>query len=322
MNNMKTEVTNDTNYHTPVLVREVVDCLGLHEYQTAVDCTLGGGGHTWEIARQIKGGKLICIDKDISAISRFRSNRLKAVNGETWVDVQLVHDDFCNLNEILDNLKIDKVDAILADLGVSSHQIDTAERGFSYMQDAELDMRMNISQDKTASHVVNNYRPERLAEVIRDYGEERYFKQITKAIVAARPISTTLQLAEIIKGAVPGSYFKTGGHPAKRTFQAIRIEVNAELTGLEKFIKTAVNRLNPNGRIAIISFHSLEDRIVKQTFAILSKDCICPPRTPICICKHKSTVEVLTKKPITATQDELDVNPRSSSAKLRAAMKK
>ena len=303
--------------HIPVLVDEIIEGLNLTSNKIIVDATVGGGGHSKLITDKITGGTLICIDKDPVAIEHTKTKLQNAKQ----VKIEFVHSDFVNITSVLDDLGIEKIDAILADLGVSSHQIDTAERGFSYMNDAPLDMRMDTTKTKTAHHVVNLYKPEQLLQIIRDYGEERYAKRIMEAIVTARPINTTLQLAEIIKSAVPGSYYKTGGHPAKRTFQAIRIEVNNELEIIEKFIKDATSRLNKKGRIAIITFHSLEDRIVKQTFKLLSTDCICPPRTPICICKHRATLKTLTKKPIEPTPSELKNNPRSHSAKLRIAEK-
>ena len=230
-----------------------------------------------------------------------------------------MHSDFVHIAKVLDDLGIKTVDGILADLGVSSYQIDTVDRGFSYMHDAKLDMRMNQDADLTAEKVVNMYPAEKLLAIIRDYGEERYFRRITEAIIKARPIKTTLELATVCKTAVPSNYYKTGGHPAKRTFQAIRIHVNSELDVIEKFIKSATTRLRKGGRIAIISFHSLEDRIVKQTFKTLSTDCLCPPRSPMCICGHKATLRNLTKKPIEPTELEAKNNPRSHSAKLRVA---
>lgn len=301
--------------HVPVLQDSVIDALNLGSGKIVVDATVGGAGHSSEIAKKITGGTLICIDKDQAAIEHSQSI-LKKIPG---TEIKFAHYDFVNIAKVLDDLGIEKVDAILADLGVSSHQIDTAERGFSYMSDAPLDMRMNQTADLTAYHVVNMYPQEKLLAIIRDYGEERFARKITENIIAARPIKTTLQLAETIKNAVPGSYYKTGGHPAKRTFQAIRIEVNSELDAIEKFIRDGVARLKKGGRIVIISFHSLEDRIVKQTFKRLASDCLCPPRTPVCICGHIATLKILTKKPIEPTDAETKVNPRSHSAKMRMA---
>jgi len=302
-------------HHVPVLLKEVIEGLNLKNGKTVVDATVGGAGHSGEIAKRITGGTLVCIDKDQAAIEHSQSI-LNEVGG---LDIKFAHSDFVQIAKVLANLGIEKVDAILADLGLSSHQIDTSERGFSYMTDAPLDMRMNRDAELTAYHVVNMYPSEKLLCLIRDFGEERYARRITESIIAARPIKTTLALADAIKAAVPGNYYKTGGHPAKRTFQAIRIEVNNELGSIEKFIRDGVERLNKGGRIAIISFHSLEDRIVKQTFKQLATNCICPPRIPVCICGHKATLKILTKKPIEPTEAESKTNPRSHSAKLRVA---
>ena len=299
-----------TFHHIPVLLSEVIEALNLKAGKTVVDATVGGAGHSRQIAKLITGGTLICIDKDRAAIEHSQL---------ILKDAKFVHSDFVHIAKVLDDLGIEKVDAILADLGVSSHQIDTAERGFSYMSDAPLDMRMDKTQRLTAYDVVNAYPAERLLCIIRDFGEERYARRITEAIVKSRPINTTLELAEVCKSAVPGNYYKTGGHPAKRTFQAIRIHVNGELDSIEKFIKDGTSRLAKGGRIAIISFHSLEDRIVKQTFKTLSTDCLCPPRIPMCICGHRATLKILTKKPIEPTDAETKTNPRSHSAKLRVA---
>jgi 16S rRNA (cytosine1402-N4)-methyltransferase len=313
---------NKDNYHVPVLIKEVLngldECIrvgGKHnkENKIVVDTTAGGMGHSSQIASRLaKGSKLICIDKDADAI-KLNKDKVKFDN------VVFVNDGFENIKSIL---KGEKTDAILCDLGVSSYQIDTPERGFSYMKDGVLDMRMNQSAKRDAAHVVNNYSFDRLYEIIKEYGEEKFAKSIASAIVAKRPIKTTGELSKIIVDAVPGSYFKTGGHPAKRTFQAIRIEVNRELEILEGFIRDAVDCLNPNGRIAIITFHSLEDRIVKQTLKELATDCICPPKTPKCICNHHATVNILTKKPIEPTAEEIKFNPRAASAKLRIAEKR
>lgn len=312
-----------TFHHIPVLFDEVIDALNLKNGKTVVDATVGGAGHSTEIAKKITGGTLICFDKDIAAIehSQFILEKTRASEGsnDTGLEIKFAHSDFAEIAKKLGDFGIQKVDAILADLGVSSHQIDSSIRGFSYMTDAPLDMRMNQSADLSAYHVVNLYPQEKLFTLVRDYGEERYARRIAENIVAARPINTTLELAEIIKSAVPGNYYKTGGHPAKRTFQAIRIEVNNELGCIEKFIRDGVSMLKKGGRIAIISFHSLEDRIVKQTFKRLSSDCLCPPRTPMCICGHKATLKILTKKPIEPTEAETKANPRSHSAKLRVA---
>jgi len=314
-------VYNENCYHIPVLQKEVLDGLGFKNGRGSnrpkifVDATAGGMGHSAQIASRLTpNDKIICIDKDINA---FKNKE----NVISTCEKVFVNDSFDNIKEILEINDIKGVDGILADLGVSSHQIDTADRGFSYMKDGPLCMRMDQTQKRDARHVVNNYTPARLEEIIREYGEERYAKMITSAIVKARPIETTLALVKVITGAVPGNYYKTGGHPAKRTFQAIRIEVNRELEVLEKFIYDAVEMLNPGGRLAVITFHSLEDRIVKHALRYLEKSCVCPPKTPKCICEKKSTVINLTKRPILPTIEEQNTNPRSQSAKLRVAEK-
>jgi len=308
------------DFHTPVLVKEVIDGLVKSNLRggrpnVIVDATAGGLGHSAAFAQELaKNGVLVCIDQDAEALT----NDEKLITND-GCKIEFVHDNFVNLKRILRELDIDNIDAILADLGVSSHQIDTAERGFSYTKDGPLDMRMNKSDKRDADHVVNKYSPARLEEIIREYGEEKFAKRITQAIVLSRPIKTTGELAKIIVDAVPGDYWRTGGHPAKRTFQAIRIEVNRELEVLEKFIVDAAAALRPGGRIGIITFHSLEDRIVKQTFKRLSTECLCPPKTPKCICGHKATLDLVTKKPIEPTDDEVRNNPRAASAKLRIA---
>jgi len=301
----------DSDYHIPVMLEECIQALNLKAGQTVVDATVGGAGHSWRIAKQIPGGTLICIDRDKAAIEHSQQ-KIQGVNAK------FIHANYADIASVLD---CEKPDAIFADLGVSSHQIDTGSRGFSYTADGELDMRMDRTGKLTAYHVVNMYPADKLFTIIRDFGEERYARRITEAITKARPVKTTLELAEIIKSAVPGSYFKTGGHPAKRTFQAIRIEVNNELVALEKFVKDGVKLLKKGGRIAIITFHSLEDRIVKQTLKTLAADCLCPPRTPFCICGHRASVKILTKKPIEPTEAEQKSNSRSHSAKLRVAEK-
>jgi len=315
-------------YHVPVLLQEVLNGLdgsiqfGNKEQKIIVDATAGGMGHSKALAQVLskdddaKRNKLICIDRDDASYAEFKKTfGTGAFKCETAFSQ-------CSYETIKNVLGTQKVDVILADLGVSSHQIDDASRGFSYMNEGPLDMRMCQSDKRDASHVVNNYSLERLTEIIREYGEERYAKQIATAIVGARPLKTTTELAKVIQNAVPGSYFKTGGHPAKRTFQAIRIEVNGELVNLEKFVRDAVDCLKPNGRLLVITFHSLEDRIVKQTFKELATDCICPPKIPKCICNHHATIDIITKKPIVATEAEMKKNPRSHSAKLRIVQKK
>jgi len=304
--------------HIPVLLNETIDLLKLGKGKTVVDATVGGAGHSRQIATRIPGGILVCIDKDQAAIEHSQS----VLKGRDDVKVFFAHSDFVDVAGVLNSYGIKKIDAVLADLGVSSHQLDTADRGFSYMADAPLDMRMDQKRGiVSAHHVVNVYPVDRLFAIIRDYGEERYARRIAEAIAKRRPIRTTLELAEVIKAAVPGSYYQTGGHPAKRTFQAIRIQVNGELDVIEKFIRDSAARLQKGGRIAVISFHSLEDRIVKHTFKTLATDCLCPPRAPICICGHKAAIKILTKKPIEPSEAESRANPRSHSAKLRVAEK-
>jgi len=295
-------------HHVSVLLHETVDALNLKAGDIVVDATFGGGGHSTEVLKQIgSSGRLIAIDRDIDAIKNARTH---------------VH--HANYDDIARVLCGEKVDGILADLGLSSHQINTVERGFSYMNDAELDMRMDSSSDKkgkTAFSIVNHMKESELADLIYKYGEERYSRQIATNIVKNRLISTTLELAKICEASVPGNYYKFFGHPAKKTFQAIRIAVNDELGSLERFLPDAIDSLKPGGRIAIITFHSLEDRIVKQTFKKFASECLCPPKTPMCICGHKQTLKIVTKKPILPSADELYMNPRSASAKLRVAEK-
>jgi len=304
--------------HIPVLTKEVIDGLDLERgRKTVIDATAGGMGHAAQIAQRLGAdGRLVCIDTDSDALEN-NKNLITKYKCRT----ELVHDNFENILGILNRLNIDKCDAILADLGVSSYQIDTAERGFSYTKDAPLDMRMNQQQQRDAYHVVNNYGHTRLEYIIREFGEERYAKAIATALIKSRPLNTTGELCKVIQNAVPGNYYKTGGHPAKRTFQAIRIEVNRELEVLEKFVYDAVTALAPGGRLAIITFHSLEDRIVKQAFKTMATDCICPPKTPTCICGHTATLKLVTKKPLEASKEEIEANPRAASAKLRLGEK-
>ena len=304
--------------HKSVLLEECVEALNVKPDGIYVDCTAGGGGHSKAILDKLSSnGLLVAIDKDEDALKACRE-RLQGDN------VKLVHSDFKNLTQVLDSLGIDKVDGILADLGVSSYQIDTPERGFSYMaSEAPLDMRMDRESSLTAREVVNTYSEAELIKIIRDYGEEKFAKSIVKSIVTERQksaIETCGQLVALIDKSVP-RHLKSG-HPAKRTFQALRIEVNKELDGLEKFVADAVDRLNPDGRLAVITFHSLEDRAVKHSFQDLATDCICPPNLPVCVCNHKAKGVALTKKPILPSKQEQLSNPRSQSAKLRAFVKK
>ncbi|OAA83251.1 16S rRNA (cytosine(1402)-N(4))-methyltransferase RsmH [Clostridium ljungdahlii] len=304
--------------HVPVLLNETINSLNIKEDGIYVDCTLGGGGHSFEILKRLSDkGRLIGIDEDTYAINATRE-RLNEFKNITYV-----HNNFYYIDEILEELKIDKVDGILMDLGVSSYQLDESERGFSYMKDAPLDMRMNRDSSLSAYEVINNYSEENLHNVIRDYGEENFSKRIAKFIVAERekaPINTTLQLVDIIRNAIPARFQKEG-HPAKRTFQAIRIEVNGELKILNKAVEDSVKRLNTGGRISIITFHSLEDRIIKTKFKKLENPCTCPPDFPLCVCGKKPIVKIINKKPIIPTEEEKEKNSRSKSSKLRTAEK-
>lgn len=303
--------------HTPVLLKEAIDGLNIKEDGIYVDGTLGGAGHSLEIVKRLTSGKLIGIDQDLDAIGKARE-----VLKDGSDKIILVHDNYVNIEEILSSLHIEKVDGILLDIGVSSHQLDEEERGFSYNKDAPLDMRMDETQDFTAWDVVNKYSEEELKRIIWDYGEERWAKRIAEFIVNERktkPIDTTLQLVDVIKKAIPKKVRMEGHHPAKKTFQAIRIEVNGELEVLEKSIPKMCRLLNKGGRIAIITFHSLEDRIVKETFKELNKDCICPPEIPICVCDKKQEIKIITRKPIIPTESEIERNLRSRSSKLRIA---
>lgn len=304
--------------HVPVILNETIEGLDIKEEGIYVDCTLGGAGHSSEILKRLSSkGRLIGIDQDIKAIEAAKG-RLEEYNNVTYV-----HDNFHNIDNILKELNIDKVDGILMDLGVSSYQLDTAERGFSYMKEAHLDMRMDRDNGLSAYNVVNEYSEEELFRVLKEYGEERFSRRIVKFIIEERevnPIETTFELVKIIKKAIP-MRFQQGGHPAKKTFQAIRIEVNNELGILNNAVEDSVNNLKEGGRIAVITFHSLEDRIIKNKFRNLQNPCTCPKDFPICICGKKPVVKVINKKPIEALQEEKDVNPRSKSAKLRVAEK-
>ena len=303
--------------HTPVLLDEVLKLLDCHPGQVMVDGTVGGGGHAYEILKRIvPGGFLVGIDRDPSALEAAQK-RLEEFEG----CFKLVHANFADIKEVLQSLGIDAVDGGLLDLGVSSYQLDEAARGFTYMQDAPLDMRMDPTQTFSAYHVVNEYPQQELERVIREYGEERWARRIAEFIVSSRPIETTGQLVDVIKRAIPAAARREGPHPAKRTFQAIRIEVNQELKLLPVAIENAVEVLKPGGRLCIISFHSLEDRIVKQTFRNLSNPCTCPPDSPICICGRRPVVKVMTGKPVVPTSREVSANPRSRSAKARCCQK-
>ncbi|MCB2297136.1 16S rRNA (cytosine(1402)-N(4))-methyltransferase RsmH [Clostridium tagluense] len=305
--------------HLPVLLNECLDALDIKEDGIYVDCTLGGGGHSVEILKRLSPqGRLIGIDQDKDAL-RAAAENLKEYNNVTYV-----HNNFYNIEEILQKLEIEKVDGILMDLGVSSFQLDSAERGFSYMKDARLDMRMDRSKGLSAYDVVNNYSEEEIGEVLRNYGEEKFSKRIANFIIDRRvekPIETTLELVNVIDAAIPAKYKREGGHPAKRTFQGIRIEVNGELKILSKAVQDGVQRLNHGGRMAIITFQSLEDRIIKNEFKDLHDPCKCPKELPMCVCGKTPIVKLISRKPIVATEEELEINKRSRSAKLRVAQK-
>ena len=302
--------------HKSVLLYETVDQLNIKPDGIYVDGTLGGGGHSYEIASRLSDkGRLIGIDQDEDAI-KAASERLKPFMDR----VTIVRNNYCNMDKVLDELSIDKVDGIMLDLGVSSYQLDTAERGFTYNVDAKLDMRMDQRQEVTARDIVNDYSEYDLYRIIRDYGEDRFAKNIAKHIVAARqkkPIETTFELNEIIKAAIPMKVRATGGHPSKRTYQAIRIELNRELEVLENSIDMMIDRLNKGGRLCIITFHSLEDRIVKVRYKNNENPCTCPPSFPTCACGKKSKGKVITRKPIIPSEEELEENSRSKSSKLR-----
>ncbi len=313
--------------HTSVLLSECIEALRIRDGFTYLDCTTGGAGHSLEIAKRLgKGGRLICLDRDREALAA-ASIRL----GDFSDKVTLVHTNFSEAGAVLKELQVENLGGVLMDLGCSSHQFDTPERGFSYMHDAPLDMRMDRegapdSPDTalTAYKVVNEYSYEQLRHVIDSYGEERFAAKIASAIVRERelhPITTTSELSALITSAIPKKSRIEGPHPAKRTFQAIRIEVNGELDAIAPAIRDTVSSLSPSGRIAIISFHSLEDRIVKNTFAELSSPCSCPRDFPICICGKRAEIRIETRKPILPSAAELEANPRSRSAKLRVASK-
>lgn len=302
-------------HHISVLLNECIDNLNITPDGIYVDGTMGGGGHSLEIAKRLTTGRLICIDQDPNA-HEAAGKRLAEYKDR----ITFVRDNFGNIANILDSLGIEKIDGMLLDIGVSSHQLDEAERGFSYQQDAPLDMRMNPDRPFSAYDVVNGYDEDELDRVIFTYGEERWARRIAQFIVKereAKPIETTGELVDIIKKAVPKGARKDGPHPAKRTFQAIRIEVNGELEVLQRAIDDVAARLAVGGRLCIITFHSLEDRIVKEAFRKQENPCICPPQFPVCVCGKKPLGRVITRKPILPSKDELEENPRSRSAKLR-----
>ena len=306
--------------HISVLLEESVDLLDIKPDGIYADGTLGGGGHSSLICSRLgEGGRLIGIDRDMTAI-KAAGERLSEFGDR----VTIVHNNFANIKEVLKELRIDKIDGAILDLGVSSPQLDTAERGFSYNMDAKLDMRMDRDDVLSAYEVVNEYSEADLAKIIFDYGEERFARQIAKGIVTAREtkkIETTFQLTEIIKSSIPTKARFADKHPAKRTFQAIRIEVNNELGILENAIKDFVEVLKPDGVLSVITFHSLEDRIVKQTFQSLAEGCVCPKNFPVCVCGNQPKVKIVTRKPIVSGNAELNMNIRAHSAKLRAVKK-
>lgn len=306
-------------HHVSVLLDECIEALNIKPEGIYVDGTLGGAGHSSRIAAKLTTGRLIGIDRDTVALTA-AEKRL-----EPYMDrVTLVHSDFSELKNVLSRLNIEKVDGILLDLGVSSPQLDDGARGFSYMADAPLDMRMNREDPVTAHTVVNTWPYEELRRILYDYGEERYAPQIAAAICRRREeraIETTLELVDIIRSAMPAAALREKQHPAKRSFQAIRIAVNDELGDLQKVLDAAIPALNPGGRLAIITFHSLEDRIVKNAMAAAAKGCTCPPNFPVCVCGKTPQVKVLTRKPITSSDEELNRNPRARSAKLRVCEK-
>lgn len=310
---------SETFTHRPVLLDECIEALNIRPDGIYLDGTLGRAGHSREIARRLTTGRLICVDRDQAALDAAQ-DRLK-----DWMDrVTLVHSNFDQLDAILDRLGLAGVDGMLFDLGVSSPQLDDGSRGFSYMADAPLDMRMDRSEGLTAADVVNQWSQEELRRILSQYGEERYAPSIAAAIVRRRqdkPIETTLELVDIIKSAMPARALKEKQHPAKRSFQAIRIAVNGELEELPPMLRAAAQRLHPGGRLAVISFHSLEDRIIKKTMQELATGCTCPPNFPVCVCGKKPQMKLVSRKPIVATEAELTYNPRARSAKLRVAEK-
>jgi len=306
-------------HHVSVLLDECIEGLNIKPDGIYVDGTLGGAGHSGEIVKRLTTGRHIGIDRDPVAL-RAAGERL-----EPYADrVTLVHSNFCEIKQVLADLEIEGVDGILLDLGVSSPQLDDGSRGFSYMADAPLDMRMNSEDTLTACDVVNTWSQEELKRILYDYGEERYAPRIAAAICSRReekPIETTLELVDVIRSAMPAAALREKQHPAKRSFQAIRIAVNDELGAVEKVMEDAIPCLNPGGRLAVITFHSLEDRIVKNAMAAAAKGCTCPPNFPVCVCGKKPRVKLISRKPITSSDEELERNPRARSAKLRICEK-
>ena len=305
--------------HKSVLLKECMEALAIKPEGIYLDGTLGGAGHSFEIVKRLTTGRLIGVDRDPAALEAAAKRLAPYMN-----HVTMVHSNFCELDRILDDLGIAAVDGMLFDLGVSSPQLDDAQRGFSYMADAPLDMRMNREDALTAFEIVNTWPKEELRRILYDYGEERYAPQISAGIIRARekaPIQTTLALVEVIKSSMPPQALREKQHPAKRSFQAIRIAVNDELNSVSKLMRTAFSRLKPGGRLAVITFHSLEDRIVKSEMLQAAKGCTCPPEFPVCVCGKKPLVQIITRKPILSGEEELEENPRARSAKLRVAEK-
>ena len=306
--------------HTSVLLYECIDALNIRDGYTYIDCTTGGGGHSLEIAKRMgENSRLICFDRDKNAIAA-ASERLR----DYLSQITFVNDNFSSIEEVINQFGITNLGGVLADLGCSSHQFDEPERGFSYMHDAPIDMRMDTDAPLDAYKVINEYSEHDLKRVIFEYGEERFASRIASAIVRRRsesPIKTTFELVDIIRSAIPAAARADGPHPAKRTFQAIRIEVNGELDAISPLIKGATRNLVSSGRIAIISFHSLEDRLVKLGYKEMTKGCTCPKDFPICVCGNKPLIKEITKKPILPSAEEIKNNPRARSAKLRVAEK-
>jgi len=306
-------------HHISVLLEECIEALNIRQDGIYVDGTLGGAGHSTQIAKRLTTGRLIGIDRDRVALQA-AGERLAQVTDRAT----LVHSNFCDMKQVLEDLDIPGVDGILLDLGVSSPQLDDAQRGFSYMADAPLDMRMNNQDLLSADVVVNTWPQEELKRILYTYGEERYAPQIASAICRrreAKPIETTLELVDVIRGAMPPAALREKQHPAKRSFQAIRIAVNDELNSVAKVMEDAIPLLNSGGRLAVITFHSLEDRIVKNAMAAAAKGCTCPPSFPVCVCGKKPQVKIITRKPIVSGEEELERNPRARSAKLRICEK-
>ena len=314
------DIAEDQRYgHRPVLLDECLEALNIRPDGIYIDGTLGRAGHSLEIARRLTTGRLISIDRDETAIEAAKERLAEYMDRVT-----LVHSNFDRVDEILRELNISGVDGMLFDLGVSSPQLDEAQRGFSYMNDAPLDMRMDRTAHLTARHVVNEWSYEELRRILFDFGEERYAPAIAKGICRARetaPIETTAQLVDIIKTSMPAAALREKQHPAKRSFQAIRIAVNGELDALPPMLEAAAEVLNKGGRLAVISFHSLEDRIIKKTMQELATGCTCPPNFPVCVCGKTPKMKLITRKPIVSGQAELEYNPRARSAKLRVAEK-